>query len=54
MTHTSYCPNRDYRLTIEEDDHYYRITDNGHTVTACPSCLIELEVQGGELVEVKQ
>ena len=51
MTYSAYCPNCDYRLTIRDEDHYVIILDNDHAVTACPNCLLELDVQGGELAE---
>ena len=54
MTYTLYCPNCDTRITVEEEGAHYRLTDgNGHTITTCPGCMIELELEGGVLVESK-
>ena len=53
MTYTDYCPNCDYRLMVEEDRTHCRITDYGHTVTACPNCLVPLRVEASVIVEDK-
>ena len=53
ITYPAYCPNCDYRLTIEEEVNNYTIVDNFHAVHNCPNCLIPLIVVNGELKEDK-
>ena len=49
IIHTGYCPNCDYRLEVHEVGASYFILDNGHAVTVCPNCMIELVYHDGKL-----
>lgn len=55
MEYTEYCPNCDYKLTVEENVANYVIKNNkGDAVTHCPNCHKELEVVDGVMKVVKK